>query len=218
MTIGSSTALGYQLGLPIRDALVERVSRRRRAVAAAREVLHPRFDPRGPHRQHEAARVRAWTTTPTCSTTRVRRSGCVPDAELKGVKPIAWYDGADAAAQRLGVGPAVSRSGRVDHRSTCRQGPCRVVRQRGELARISRTARSSCCSTASTTARRRRRPQARGLPIGPESDQATRTQVACVRVCFYVTKSGPLFARPGLLWLARSIRNVSGPRATAPSA
>ena len=31
------------------------------------------------------------------------------DAALKGVKPVAWFDERDAAAQRLGVGPELSR-------------------------------------------------------------------------------------------------------------
>ena len=49
-----------------------------------------------------------------------------PEAALKGVKPVAWFDNADAAAQRLGVGPAVPRSGgrRSSTRRSARAASC----------------------------------------------------------------------------------------------
>ena len=39
-----------------------------------------------------------------------------PDAAVKGVKAVAWFDTRDAAAQRLGVGPELSRGRRGDAR------------------------------------------------------------------------------------------------------
>ena len=130
--------------------------RRRRAAAAAREVLHPghRFSRRASTRRIRSPT--AWTSRRWCSSTRARRSGCSRRRRSKGVKPVAWFDSADAAAQRLGVGPAVSRSGGRDRRRAGRQGPRRAVRPRGRSGARSRTARSSCCSTASTTAAPRR--------------------------------------------------------------
>ena len=40
----------------------------------------------------------------------------------QGLRRVAWFADAHAAAQRLGVGPAVSRQGRADHRDQRRQG------------------------------------------------------------------------------------------------
>ena len=134
LTIGSSTALGHHLGLPIRDALVERVAGgAERALPREKyyipgSILEARIDNTQPlaYGMDEHAMV-FYDESPAF---RLQ-----PEAALKGVKPIAWYDSADAAAQRLGVGPAVPRSGGLDRRSAGRQGARRAVRQRGQLAR-----------------------------------------------------------------------------------
>ena len=154
LTIGSSTALGHHLGLPIRDALVERVADGAERPLPREKFYVPGLDSRGAHRQHAAARLRHGRARDGV----LRREPGVPAAAgggAEGREAGGVVRQPDAAAQRLGVGPAVSRSGGVDRRGAGRQGPRRAVRQRGELARRSRTARSSCCSTASTTAARR---------------------------------------------------------------
>jgi hypothetical protein len=91
LTIGSSTALGYHLGLPVTNALVERA-----ADGSSRElprekyyvpgsILEARIDNTNPlaYGMGEHAMV-FYDESPAF---RLR-----PDAMLKGVKPVAWYD------------------------------------------------------------------------------------------------------------------------------
>src|SRR3954468_10559301 len=91
LTIGSSTALGYHLGLPVMNALVERA-----ADGTARElprekyyipgsILEARIDNTNPlaYGMREHAMV-FYDESPAF---RLR-----PDATLKGVRPVAWYD------------------------------------------------------------------------------------------------------------------------------
>ena len=75
-----------------------------------------------------------------------------PEAALKGVKPVAWFDSPTPLRSGWAWGQQYLDQAVVDHRSAGRQGPRRAVRQRGRTGARSRTARSSCCSTASTTA------------------------------------------------------------------
>ena len=155
LTIGSSTALGYHLGLPIRDALVER-STGDGASAAAREVLHPGHDSRGADRQHAPARVRHGRTGDGV----LRREPGVPAAAggaAQGREAGRLVRQPDAAAQRLGVGPAVSRSGGVDCRGAGRQEAASCCSAPKCCGARSRTARSRCSSTASTMGAPRRR-------------------------------------------------------------
>ena len=77
LTIGSSTAFGYHLGLPIQDALVER-SPTARSVRCRVRSTTSRVDSRSAHRQHATRSPTAWTSTRWSSTTRARRSGCSP--------------------------------------------------------------------------------------------------------------------------------------------
>ncbi len=91
LTIGSSTALGYHLGLPVTNALVERA-----ADGSSRElprekyyipgsILEARIDNTNPlaYGMGEHAMV-FYDESPAF---RLR-----PDAMLKGVRPVAWYD------------------------------------------------------------------------------------------------------------------------------
>jgi hypothetical protein len=91
LTIGSSTSLGYHLGLPIRDALVERT-----ATGAERPlprekffipgtILEARIDATNPlaYGMTDHAMV-MWDESPAF---RLQ-----PEAQLKGVKPVAWFD------------------------------------------------------------------------------------------------------------------------------
>jgi len=91
LTIGSSTALGHHLGLPIRDALVERVAGGaerplpREKYYIPGSILEARFDNTQPlaYGMDERAMV-FYDESPAFR--------LMPDASLKGVKPIAWYD------------------------------------------------------------------------------------------------------------------------------
>ena len=162
LTIGSSTvARPSPRAADSRRA--GRADRRRRGAAAAatRSSTSPaRCSRRASTRTQPLAYGMA-RHAPSCSSTRARRSGCRRRRSRKGVKPVAWFDCADAAAQRLGVGTAVSRSGGRDRRGAGRQGPRRAVRPGDRCGARSRTARSSSCSTASTTPAPRRRRLAR---------------------------------------------------------
>ena len=91
LTVGSSTVLGHHLGLPIRDALVERVAGGgertlpREKYYIPGSILEARIDNTQPlaYGMEERAMV-FYDESPAF---RLQ-----PDAALKGVKPIAWYE------------------------------------------------------------------------------------------------------------------------------
>jgi hypothetical protein len=92
LTIGSSTALGHHLGLPIRDALVEVVNGAERPLPREKyyvpgSILEARIDNTQPlaYGMPEKAMV-FYDESPAF---RLR-----PEAGAKGVKPIAWYESA----------------------------------------------------------------------------------------------------------------------------
>jgi hypothetical protein len=90
LTIGSSTALGYHFGLPIADALVETVNGASRPLPREKyyvpgSILEARVDNTNPlaYGMEERA-LMFYDESPAF---RLQ-----PDALLKGVKPVAWYD------------------------------------------------------------------------------------------------------------------------------
>ena len=91
LTIGSSTVLGHHLGLPIRDALVERVAGGierplpREKYYIPGSILEARIDNTQPlaYGMGDHAMV-FYDESPAF---RLQ-----PEAAMKGVKPIAWYD------------------------------------------------------------------------------------------------------------------------------
>jgi hypothetical protein len=91
LTIGSSTALGYHLELPIMNALVERLpdgsahDLPREKYYIPGSILEARIDNTNPlaYGMEDKAMV-FYDESPAF---RLR-----PDAALKGVKPVAWYD------------------------------------------------------------------------------------------------------------------------------
>jgi hypothetical protein len=90
ITIGSSTALGRHLGLPVRDALVERVAGVERPLPREKyyipgSILEARIDNTNPiaYGMAEHAMV-FYDESPAF---RLQ-----PEAALKGVKPVAWYE------------------------------------------------------------------------------------------------------------------------------
>jgi hypothetical protein len=93
LTIGSSTSLGHHLGLPIRDALVERVAGGverplpREKYYIPGTILESRIDNTNPlaYGMDDRAMV-MWDESPAF---RLQ-----PEAQLKGVKPVAWFDNA----------------------------------------------------------------------------------------------------------------------------
>jgi hypothetical protein len=90
LTIGSSTALGYQLGLPIRNALVETVNGESRPLPREKyyvpgSILEARIDNTNPLAYGMAEHAMVF-----CDESPAFR--LAPDAALKGVKPVAWYD------------------------------------------------------------------------------------------------------------------------------
>jgi hypothetical protein len=93
LTIGSSTALGHHLGLPIRNALVERIAGGverplpREKFYIPGTILEARIDHSQPlaYGMDDKAMV-MWDESPAF---RLQ-----PEAVLKGVKPVAWFDNA----------------------------------------------------------------------------------------------------------------------------
>jgi hypothetical protein len=92
LTIGSSTSLGYQLGLPVRDALVETVNGVSRPLPREKyyvpgSILEARIDNTNPlaYGMEEHAMV-FYDESPAFR--------LAPEAALKGVKPVAWYENA----------------------------------------------------------------------------------------------------------------------------
>jgi hypothetical protein len=91
LTIGSSSVLGHHLGLPIRDALVERVAGGaerplpREKYYIPGSILEARIDNTQPlaYGMNEHAMV-FYDESPAF---RLQ-----PEAAMKGVRPIAWYD------------------------------------------------------------------------------------------------------------------------------
>jgi hypothetical protein len=93
LTIGSSTSLGHHLGLPIKDALVERIAGGaerplpREKYYIPGTILESRIDNTNPlaYGMEDRAMV-MWDESPAF---RLQ-----PEAQLKGVKPVAWFDNA----------------------------------------------------------------------------------------------------------------------------
>ena len=90
LTIGSSTAMGYHLGLPIRDALVERVNGVERPLPEEKfyvpgSILDARVDNTNPlaYGMDEHSMI-YFDHSPAFR--------LEPDASLQGVKPVAWID------------------------------------------------------------------------------------------------------------------------------
>jgi hypothetical protein len=91
LTIGSSTVLGRHLGLPIRDALVERVAGGaerplpREKYYIPGSILEARIDNTQPLAYGMADRAMVFYDESPAFRMQ-------PEAAMKGVKPIAWYD------------------------------------------------------------------------------------------------------------------------------
>jgi len=90
LTIGSSTVLGYHLGLPLRDALVETVNGATHSLPREKyyipgSILETRVDTTNPLAY--GMEQRAMVMYDESPAFRLE-----PEASLKGVKPVAWYD------------------------------------------------------------------------------------------------------------------------------
>jgi hypothetical protein len=93
LTIGSSTALAYHLGLPVRNALVERIANGaerplpREKFFIPGTILEARIDRSQPlaYGMDEKTLV-MWDESPAF---RLQ-----PEAAVKGVRPVAWFDNA----------------------------------------------------------------------------------------------------------------------------
>jgi hypothetical protein len=90
ITIGSSTAFGYHLGLPIKSALVEIVNGTERPLPREKyyvpgSILEARIDNTNPlaYGMNQRAMV-FYDESPAFR--------LMPEAALKGVKPVAWYE------------------------------------------------------------------------------------------------------------------------------
>jgi len=91
LTIGSSTSLGYHLGLPMRDALVERTGTSperqlpREKFFIPGSLLDARVDTTHPlaYGMGERAMI-MWDESPAFR--------LLPEAQLKGLRPVAWID------------------------------------------------------------------------------------------------------------------------------
>jgi zinc carboxypeptidase len=90
LTIGSSTAMGYHLGLPVRNALTERVDGVERPLPDEKfyvpgSILQARVDNTNPL-------AYGLETTVDIFFDHSEAFRLLPDAELKGVKAVAWID------------------------------------------------------------------------------------------------------------------------------
>jgi hypothetical protein len=90
LTIGSSTALGHHLGLPIRDALVEVVNGAARPLPREKyyvpgSILEARIDNTNPLAY--GMDTHAMVFYDESPAFRLQ-----PEAALKGLRPVAWYD------------------------------------------------------------------------------------------------------------------------------
>jgi len=91
LAIGSSTSLGYHLGLPIKDALVERgpggaerpLPQEKYYIPGS--ILEARFDNTNPLAQGMDERGMVFFDESPAFR-------LLPEAALRGVKPVAWYD------------------------------------------------------------------------------------------------------------------------------
>jgi hypothetical protein len=92
LTIGSSTSLGFHLGLPIRNALVEVVNGAERPLPREKyyvpgSILEARIDNMNPLAY--GMDTHAYVFYDESPAFRLQ-----PEAALKGVKPVAWYESA----------------------------------------------------------------------------------------------------------------------------
>jgi len=92
LTIGSSTSLGVHLGLPIRNALVEVVNGAERPLPREKyyvpgSILEARIDNMNPLAY--GMDTHAYVFYDESPAFRLQ-----PEAALKGVKPVAWYESA----------------------------------------------------------------------------------------------------------------------------
>ena len=90
LTIGSSTALGYHLGLPITNALVERVGGVERELPREKyyvpgSILEARIDNTHPLAYGMADKAMVFYDESPAFRLR-------PESASKGVRPVAWYD------------------------------------------------------------------------------------------------------------------------------
>ncbi|HEV3056874.1 MAG TPA: M14 family metallopeptidase [Vicinamibacterales bacterium] len=90
LTIGSSTALGYHLGLPVRDALVETVNGATRSLPREKyyvpgSILEARIDNTQPLAYGMDAHAMVFYDESPAFRLQ-------PDAAAQNVKPIAWYE------------------------------------------------------------------------------------------------------------------------------
>jgi hypothetical protein len=90
LTIGSSTAMGYHLGLPVRNALTERVNGVERPLPDEKffvpgSILQARVDNTNPL-------AYGLENTVNIFFDRSEAFRLLPDAELKGVKAVAWIE------------------------------------------------------------------------------------------------------------------------------
>jgi hypothetical protein len=90
LTIGSSTSLGYHLGLPIKNALVEMANGAERALPREKyyipgSILEARIDNTNPLAYGMESRAMVFYDESPAFRLQ-------PESALTGVKPIAWYD------------------------------------------------------------------------------------------------------------------------------
>ena len=132
ITIGSSTNLAGHLGLPVADYMVERAPN-----GTERSLPQDKFYVPG-----SVMRVAVDNTQPITAgmpkyvdvffdDSPVFR--LEPDAAAKGVKPLAWFDNAVTAAQRLGVGPELPAGWHGDGAGGCRHRQAVPVRSRNPV-------------------------------------------------------------------------------------
>ena len=158
------------------------LDRRRASRCRAEKFYVPGVAARGAGRYSAPARLRhAERVEVFFDESRAFR--LTPEAAAEGVTTVAWFDGASAPAERVGLGPAVPRSGAADRRSAARPRSRRAVRSGNRLARAAArdvqvpVQRHLLRLDRATSAQRRERPTSR-MPARAEARARRPTQTS----------------------------------------
>ena len=150
LAIGSSTSIGYHLGLPIRNALVERGAAGDSPLPSEKfyvpgSILEARVDTSHPLAYGIRDRVNVFFDDSPAFR-------LLPEPPSRGVDPVAWFDGPTPLRSGWAWGQQyLDQAVQIVERRSARGAWCCSGR-RSPGAR-SRTARSSSCSTGSTCRR-----------------------------------------------------------------
>ena len=123
VAFGGSAVLGHHLGLPVSDHLVEIAAGRQRASAAGRRsTTFPGSLLQRCGRQHQPAGYGMRRSRSMCSSTTARCWSWRPNASLRGVQPVAWFDSKTPLRSGWAWGQHYLEGGVAGSRGVARQG------------------------------------------------------------------------------------------------